>query len=145
MCENTVSNLDFICIIISQSILCNKGAFFLSLKRLTEFPARILTRQPSDNAASLWGKRKLLGSQIQEKNAENNLAENQINKRSPSSKTCIYADMRRLQPPVGRPQRIQRCVHSRIDNKRSETWICQCHRVESDIKGNEKRVICSLF
>lgn len=50
----------------------------LSLKRLTLFSAPTLKRQPSDNVASFWGKI-LLGSEIQEKNAENNLLENQSN------------------------------------------------------------------
>lgn len=51
---------------------------FFSLKRLSQFLAPTLKRQPSDNVASLWGKI-LLGSEIQEKNAENNLLENQSN------------------------------------------------------------------
>lgn len=50
----------------------------MSLKCLTQFSAPTLKRQSSDNVASLWGKI-LLGSEIQEKNAENNLLENQSN------------------------------------------------------------------
>lgn len=50
----------------------------MSLKHLTQFPVPTLKRQSSDNVASLRGKI-LLGSEIQEKNAENNLLENQSN------------------------------------------------------------------
>lgn len=47
---------------------------FFSLRHPTQFPVPTLQMQSSDNVASLWGKI-LLGSEIQEKNAENNLKE----------------------------------------------------------------------
>lgn len=62
---------------IAKRIFCNKD-IFLSLKLPTQFPVPSLKGQSSDNVASLWGKI-LLGSEIQEKNAENNLLENQSN------------------------------------------------------------------
>ena len=55
---------------ITKRIFCNKDV--LSLKHLTQFRVPSLKIQSSDNVASLWGKI-LLGSEIQEKNAENYL------------------------------------------------------------------------
>lgn len=47
-------NLEYICITITKTIFCNKGP--LSRRRLTQFSLASLKRQPSDNAAALWGK-----------------------------------------------------------------------------------------
>ena len=85
---------------ISKRIFCNRGIFFfffLSLKRLTQFPAPTLKRQPSDNVASLWGKI-LLRSKIQEKNAENNLLENQSNIKGTNGACAFTLHPHRNQP-----------------------------------------------